>query len=95
MTIYLDSDFLCHTAPGDGLAAIETDALDGRCAAYIEGMRYVPEGEIWTREDGVEFSGEMVSPWRNSAELERVQAEYDRQLLAEYRQAYEIVTEGE
>lgn len=77
MTIYLDSDFLCHTAPGDGLAAIETDALDGRCAAYIEGMRYVPEGEIWTREDGVQFSGPMLAPAVDSNIIEAAQRVYD------------------
>lgn len=77
MTIYLDSDFLCHTAPGDGLAAIETDALDGRCAAYIEGMRYVPEGEIWTREDGVQFSGPMLAPAVDSRIIDAAQRVYD------------------
>lgn len=34
----------------------------GREKAYIEGYRYVPDGEVWTRSDGVAFRGLMVAP---------------------------------
>ena len=79
MTIYIDSDFKCHTVAGDGLTGIETAAFDGKCAAYIEGYRFVPAGEGWTREDGVVFQGEMVSPWKDWEELAAVQREYERE----------------
>ena len=64
MTIYIDNDYKCHTSPGEGLTAVETDAFDGKCRQYIEGYRFVPPGESWVREDGEAFTGEMVAPWR-------------------------------
>ena len=66
---------------------METEAFDGKCAAYIEGYRVVPAGESWTREDGVVFRGEMVAPWKDWRELDAAQREYERQLIAEYEQA--------
>ena len=87
MTIYIDKDFKCHTAEADGLRAVGTEAFDGKCAEYIEGYRFVPSGETWTRADGVTFQGEMVAPWRSYAELDAAQREYERQLLAEYAAA--------
>ena len=65
MTIYIDSDYKCHASPGEGLTAVETDIFDGKCRQYIEGYRFVPAGETWTREDGQVFHGEMVAPWRD------------------------------
>ena len=62
MTIYLDSDFRCHLTNDGTMIAIETDEFDGKEKAYIEGYRYVPEGQTWTRFDGVEFQGPMIAP---------------------------------
>lgn len=73
MTIYIDPDFRCHTSPGEGLTAVETDAFDGKCSRYIEGYRFVPAGETWIREDGQVFHGEMVAPWRDYAILSEFQ----------------------
>lgn len=85
-TIYLDGDFGCHVSPGDGLAPVETDFFDGKCAAYIEGYRFVPAGETWVREDGTVFHGEMVAPWKPWQELRTAQLEYElEQLRAEAR----------
>ena len=61
MTIYLDSDFCCHLTNDGTMTAVETDVFDGKEKAYIEGFRYVPEGQTWTRSDGVEFQGPMIS----------------------------------
>ena len=69
MIIYIDSDYKCHTSPGEGRTAVETNAFDGKCRQYIEGYRFVPAGETWTREDGQVFHGEMVAPWRDYAIL--------------------------
>lgn len=79
MTIYINTDFKCHTVAGDGMTAVETTAFDGKCAAYIEGYRFVPAGKTWTREDGTVFTGEMISPWKPWAELDAVQREYERE----------------
>lgn len=81
MQIYIDSDFKCHTVAGDGLTAVETAAFDGKCAAYIEGYRFVPDGSTWVRSDGIMFAGEMVTPWKPWAELDAVQREYEREQL--------------
>mgnify|MGYP000010582842 CR=1 FL=1 len=77
MTIYLDSDFKCHVATADGLTAVETDYFDLKCTANIEGYRFVPAGQTWTRPDGVVFQGEMVSPWKPWRELDAAQREYE------------------
>ena len=79
MTIYIDSDYKCHTSPGDGLTAVETDTFDGKCSQYIDGHRFVPAGQSWEREDGQVFTGEMKSPWRDYAILAEMQALYEEE----------------
>lgn len=91
MKIYIDPDFQCHTAPGEGRTAVETDFFDGRCPAFIEGYRFVPSGESWTREDGVVFAGEMVAPWKDWTELDAAQREYEKKLIADYAAALETL----
>lgn len=81
MTIYVDHDYKCHVATADGLTAVETDYFDGKCPAYIEGYRFVPEGETWVRADGVVFQGEMVSPWKPWRELDAAQRAYEQEQL--------------
>lgn len=73
MTIYIDSDYKCHTSPGNGLTAVETYAFDGKCRQYIEGYRFVPSGQSWAREDGQVFTGEMIAPWRDYGILSEFQ----------------------
>ena len=90
-TIYIDSDFKCHTAAADGLEPIEADFFNGKCDAYIEGYRFIPAGQTWTREDGVQFAGEMISPWKDYRQLDEMQREYERQQLEEARQALAIL----
>ena len=77
MTIYIDNYYKCHISPGEGLTAVETDAFDGKCRQYIEGYRFVPPGQSWTREDGQVFTGEMVTPWRPYEILAERQAIYE------------------
>lgn len=83
MTIYIDSDFKCHTSESDStLTAVETDFFDGKCAAYVEGYRFVPSGATWTREDGVTFTGDMIAPWKDWRELDSAQRDYEREQYA-------------
>ena len=77
MTIYLDSEYRCHLAAGEGMQAIDTDYFDEKCAAYIEGYRFVPSGSTWTRKDGVVFRGEMVAPAVEYFLLQRFQAQHE------------------
>lgn len=77
MKIYLDKDYRCHTSNDGTMREVETEFFDGKCTRFIEGYRYIPSGESWTRSDGVTFQGEMISPWK------------DYNLLAAYQEAYE------
>ena len=96
-TIYIDSDFKCHIVNDGTMTAVETDAFDGKCDAYIKGYRFIPSGKTWERSDGKTFCGEMAAPWQDYAKLETDQLEYERQLLAEYEdlinELYAEVTE--
>ena len=76
-TFYIDSDFKCHVTNNGTMTAVETDFFDGKCAAYIEGYRFVPAGKIWTREDGQVFIGGMIAPWRPYENLVELQAGYE------------------
>lgn len=91
MKIYIDNDYKCHVTDTGGLTSVETDAFDGKCETYIEGYRFVPEGETWTREDGVAFAGKTISPWRPWAELDAAQREYERQQLADMQAALAVL----
>lgn len=77
MTIYLDNNFVCHLTDDGTMQAVETDAFDGKCAAYIEGYRYIPDGESWTRQDGAVFNGLMISPAEDYSRLEKAQRQYE------------------
>lgn len=79
MKIYLDKDFKCYTKENSlTVQSVETDYFDGKCTAFIEGHRFVPAGQSWTRADGVVFSGEMVAPLKDSQLLETVQGMYEQ-----------------
>ena len=83
-TVYIDSDFKCHVADDGARKAAQTDFFDGKCDAFMEGYRLVPEGENWTRADGEVFRGEMIAPWKDFDELDAAQREYEKQLLSQY-----------
>lgn len=91
--IYLDINdgFKCYTTDNGSRLAVETSSFDGKCDAFIEGHRFVPKGQTWTREDGVVFEGEMVTAWRDTNELDRAQLEYEKQLFAEQIEALSIM----
>ena len=82
-TIYIDSDFKCHVTDDGTMTAVETDFFDGKCDVFIEGYRFVPNGESWTRSDGEVFHGGMIVPWKDYDELDAAQRAYEKQLLEE------------
>ena len=92
-TIYIDPDFRCHPASGEGLRAVETEFFDGKSDAFIEGYRFVPAGESWVREDGTVFAGEMIAPWKDYNVLAAYQEQYEAMLpeLEDMRQALETL----
>lgn len=82
MTVFIDKEFKCHSTNDGDMREIKTDFFDGKCAEFIEGYRFVPDGEAWVRDDGEVFHGEMVTAWKPYAELERAQAQYEHEQLA-------------
>ena len=86
MKIYIDDDFKCHVTDDGTMQEVETDFFDGKCDTFVEGYRFVPSGESWEREDGAVFCGEMVSPWKDSTELDNAQRAYEQQLLKELQE---------
>lgn len=98
--IYLDSEFCCHTSNLNGTyRAVETDFFDGKCDAFIEGHRFVPAGQSWVREDGTEFRGPMVAPWKDDRILQAYQEQYEAMApsteVLEKAAAYDILMKGE
>ena len=83
MKIYVNpNDFKCCASRSDETyMEIETDFFDGKCQTFIEGYRYVPSGENWTRSDGKVFTGEMIAPWKDYSELDAAQRNYEKQKL--------------
>ena len=78
MIIYLDKDFRCHATENiNTVQSVETYVFNGICFAFIEGYRYIPFGQSWTREDGVVFEGEMITPIKDYSILESVQKLYE------------------
>lgn len=77
MTIYIDSEYCCHLENDGTRRPVETDAFDGKCAAYIEGYRFIPAGESWTRPDGAVFRGEMIAAAVDYAGLARAQQQHE------------------
>ena len=89
--VYIDSEFKCHVTDDGTMTAVEPEAFegkfDGKCDAFVEGYRFVPTGQSWTRSDGEVFQGKMITPWKDSAKLEAAQREYEREQLAQYESA--------
>ena len=78
MTIYIDSDYKCHTADDGTRRAFDVPFFDGKCAAFIESYRYVPSGERWIKPNGEFFRGEMIAPWKDYDYLQSAQEAYEQ-----------------
>ncbi|MBQ9687171.1 MAG: hypothetical protein IJV41_11630 [Oscillospiraceae bacterium] len=93
MKIYLDSDYRCHLTDDGTRRAIETDVFDGKCRAFIEGFRFVPDGERWTRSDGVVFHGTMIAPAEDYSALARAQAQFEEDEAAHLEELAALIEE--
>lgn len=79
-TIYIDDEFKVHLDNTTGnFREVQTDFFQNKCDAYIEGYRFVPAGEIWEREDGEVFEGEMIAPHTDFNELMIAQMAYEKE----------------
>lgn len=79
MKIYIDNEYKCHVSNDGNMREFDLPFFDGKCAEFVEGYRYVPSGETWTRADGEVFRGEMIAPWRDYAILAELQALYEEE----------------
>ncbi len=81
MGYYIDDEYKLHTQDAVGRTVVDAAVLTAqfaeKCRTYIEGYRYVPEGSTWTGLDGTEFSGPMLTPWRDTQSLEAAQGAYE------------------
>jgi hypothetical protein len=91
MIIYIDAEFKCHVENDGTMTPVETDFFDGMSAEYIEGFRYIPEGHIWVRDDGIEFVGEMIAPHKDYVELLGKQLAYEQEQRKDMQTALEIM----
>lgn len=93
--IYIDKEFKCHVENDGTMTEVDLpDILQGKCSAFVEGYRFIPEGETWTREDGVTFHGEMIAPWKNYIALAAYQEQYEAmnaELAASYQEGVNSV----
>lgn len=83
MKIYIDSEYKCHVSNDGNMREFDLPFFDGKCTEFIEGYRYVPSGETWTRGDGEVFTN-MVAPWKLYTRLYKAQLEYE---VAQYETA--------
>ena len=78
MIIYIDSDYKCHISNNCACKTFDIPFFDDKCMEFIEGYRYIPAGETWTRADGQIFTGEIITPWRDYSQLSEIQSAVDR-----------------
>jgi len=77
MIIYIDKNFCCHAEPRKDYRVLDVPFFDDKCDEFINGFRYVPEGETWIRDDGVKFVGEMITPAKSYMPLASAQKQYE------------------
>lgn len=83
--IYVDADYKCHVENDGTMTEVETEFFDGMTDEFVEGYRFIPEGHIWVRDDGIEFVGEMIAPHTDYVEL------IGKQLLYEQEQRKDMI----
>lgn len=83
-TIYIDSDYRCHVTNDGTMTAVETDFFDGKCDTFVEGYCYD------TRNGYVQ-----IYPVKPYWELDAAQREYEKERLADMKNALAILLGGE
>ena len=74
-TIYVDSLCHCHRIDDGTMTAVEMDFFVGKCDAVVDGYCYdTSKGYV------------QIYPWKDYAELDAAQREYERQLLKELQE---------
>lgn len=88
MKIYIDNEFKCRVHNDGTMREFDVPFFDDACVEFIEGYRYVPDGETWTDTDGTVFRGEFTAPWKSYEALitaqqaaDRIQEQADEQIM--------------
>ena len=71
MKIYIDSEYRCHSTNPDGL--YRELILSESAKAFFDNKCII----------FIDFTGEMIAPWKPYDELDVAQRVYERQLLSE------------
>ena len=83
-TIYIDSDYKCHVANDGTMTAVEDGFFDNKCDSFIEGFCYdTSKGYA------------QIYPWKDYAELDAAQREYEREQLTDLEEFARIILGGE
>ena len=80
-TIYLDSNFCCHTENDGTMMVAETNAVDGKCKTFIEGYRFIPQDYEWQAQDETVYHGQMITPFVDYNTLLKAQEQYEADLV--------------
>lgn len=75
-TIFVDSEFKCHTSNDGTMTAVETDFFDNKCDTFVEGFCCEP------RENSM-----AIYSWKPYYELDNAQREYERALIVDMQNA--------
>lgn len=97
MKIYIDNDCKCHAFDDGVMREFEVPFFNDKCVAFIEGYRYIPDGETWACEDSKVFEGEMITPFIDFNILIAYQTQYEimKQEYDEQEQALNILIGSE
>jgi hypothetical protein len=86
--IFIDTECKCHiTNPDGAFREFDVEDFNGKCQTYIEGHRYCPPDESYIREDGEVFYGECIVSWKDYAELDAAQRQYEQEQLVDMENA--------
>lgn len=77
MSIFIDQNYRCHIQNDGTMREVENKFFDGKCKTFVEGYRYVPDGETWVNWDGFKFRGEMIAPFKPYEGLVEAQEAYE------------------
>ena len=92
MTIYVDSQYCCHTEKTrEDYRPFHVSFFDGKCPELIQGYRYIPAGESWFHPDGVTIHGETISPWKDFSQLDAAQRQYEQARILDMQQALGVL----
>ena len=75
-TVYVDSEFKCHTVNDGTMRAVENSFFSGKCDEFINGYCY---------DDSNGYI--QIYPCKDWRELDAAQRDYEREQLEAYEQA--------